>query len=86
MLKGPKRSFVVVVVVIVIGVVETCVKNAPNGTKYVRVQNLLQIEQKEQKMFANENRGLLWPFMFLYVLVWAFMAFSGPLWQNMGLI
>ena len=63
MLKGPKRRFVVVVV---LGVVETWVKNVPNGpknvpygTKIVRVQIFLQIEQKtlqkEQKMFANEN-------------------------------
>ena len=43
MLKGPKRSFVVVV--LVLGV-ETWVKNALNGTKNVRKQNLLQIEQK----------------------------------------
>ena len=41
MLKGPKRSFVVV---LVLGMVETWVKNAPNGTKNARVQNLIQIE------------------------------------------
>ena len=59
MLKGPKRSFVVVLLFVVVGVVETWVKNAANWTKNVHVQNLLQMEQKrlqkEQKLFANEN-------------------------------
>ena len=47
MLKGPKRSFVVVVLVL-LGV-ETWAKNAPNGTKKIR----------ELKMFANENHCLM---------------------------
>ena len=86
MLKGPKRSFVVVV-----GVVETLIKDAQNGTKNVREQNLLQIEQK---IFANENIvqsdmimcflshlifmfGLLRLCMVLYGLLWSCMAFYG---------
>ena len=57
MLKGPKRSFVVVVLVLVLGV-ESSSKNVTNVTKKFREQNLLQSEQKmlqiEQKKFANK--------------------------------
>ena len=52
MLKGPKRSFTVV---LVLGV-ESSSKNVAKGTKNFREQNLFQLEQnmfqKEQRMFA----------------------------------
>ena len=35
-------------------------ENVPNGTKNVCQQNLLQIKQKEQEMFANENHCLMY--------------------------
>ena len=56
MLKGPKRSFVVVVLLLV--GVESSSKNVTKVTKNVREQNLLQSEQnflqREQKKFANQ--------------------------------
>ena len=55
LLKGPKRSFVVLV--LVLGV-ESSSKNVTNGTNSVCKQNVLHNEQKmfqrEQKMFANK--------------------------------
>ena len=55
MLKGPKRSFVVVV--FVLGV-KSWAKNVTKVTKNVCEQKVLQSEQKmlqsEQKMFANK--------------------------------
>ena len=77
MLKGPKKSFVVVV--LVLGV-KKLVKNALNGTKNVRKQNLLQIEQKICKGTKNV---LLWHIMVSncrVCLVWACVAFCGLLW------
>ena len=50
MLKGPKRSFVVVD----LGM-ETWVENALKGTKNAREQNLLQIKQK---MLQEEQKNL----------------------------
>ena len=47
LLKGPKKSFDVVLVC-----VKSSSKNAPIGAKNVREQKLCQIEQK---VFANEN-------------------------------
>ena len=59
MLKGPKRSVVVAVVVVVLGV-EIWLKNVPNETNNIRKQKLIQSKQEllqnEQKMFANGNR------------------------------
>ena len=56
-LKGPERSFVVVVVVLLLGV-ESSSKKVINITKNVREPNLLQSEQemlqRVQKMFANK--------------------------------
>ena len=47
MLKGPKRSFVVVVVlVLVVGVVETLAKNDLNRTKFVHGNKKCAREQK----------------------------------------
>ena len=48
MLKGPKRSFVVV---LLLSGVESSAKNVPNGTKNVREQKTFQVEQK---YFANK--------------------------------
>ena len=42
MLKGPKRSFVVV-----LGGVESWAKNVPNGTKKIREQKICKKEQKK---------------------------------------
>ena len=57
MLKGPKQSFVVVAVLLVLGV-KSSSKNVTKVTKNVREQNLLQSEQnflqREQKKFANQ--------------------------------
>ena len=58
LLKGPKRSFVVVVVVFLLLGVKKWVKNGKKRTKNVYQQNVFQIKQKmftrEQKIFAME--------------------------------
>ena len=66
MLKGPKRSFVVLCVVVVALILvlvllgmESSSKNVTKVTKNVRKQNLLQSDKKmlhsEQNVFVNKN-------------------------------
>ena len=55
MLKGPKRSFVVFLVILDLGV-ESSSKNAPNGTKKFRKQNLLKSKKTCSK--GNKNCSL----------------------------
>ena len=62
LLKGPKRSFVVLVLLLVVVGVETWIRNGTNvtkqflmGTKNVREQNLFLIEQKMFVMKIASN-------------------------------
>ena len=50
MLNGPKRSFVVVVALLLLGSVESWAKKNPNGTKMFAKKML----EKERKMFAKK--------------------------------
>ena len=58
LLKDPKRSFVVVVLLVVVGM-DTLVKNGTKTEqKNVREQNLLQIEQKMGTKSVREQKIL----------------------------
>ena len=91
---GPKRSFVVVPVVVGIGG-ESWAKNVPNRTKNVHGNKKCLWEQKMckgTKMFIKASvahYGIEWPCMALFGLVWlyvaygltwSYMAFYGVLW------
>ena len=77
MLKGPKRSFVVVSVVVLLGGVESWAKKfrekiVPKRTKNVREQNMFQLEQnvfqleqkcyKRNKIYSRIKIDFMWPY------------------------
>ena len=72
LLKGPKRSFVVLLVVALLLGVESGSKNVTNGTKSVSEQILFQncsLVGPRATYF-----GLVWTLMVLYDLIWHFMV------------
>ena len=83
---GPKRSFAVVLLLVVVGV-ETWVKNGTNQTKKVQGKKNVQANKKcarEQKMCKGTKSVLLWHIMVLNCrvwLVWLFLALCGLVWS-----
>ena len=82
-LKGPKRSFVVVVVLLLLPLdVETWVKDVPNrakirkGNKKCTYVNI---------MVLNCRVCHVWPYVALYALMWPCMAFFVFVWPFYGL-
>ena len=81
MLKGPKRSFVVLVVLLVVVVgVESSSKNVPNRTKIVQ-------RKKKRAYVAHYGIELsLFLCVAVYGRVWVCMAVYGPVWSFLAVI
>ena len=85
MLKGPKRSFVVVLVLVLDLGVESSSKNVPNRTKNVQGNKKCA---REQKMCKGTKNVLLWHIMVLncrVCLVWPCLALCGLVWLCVAL-
>ena len=72
-LKGPKRSFVVVVILVLLGV-ETWAKSFPNGAK------MFSSGTKNAHEWMQNLYGNVWPRVALCGLVWPRVALCGLVW------
>ena len=88
-LKGPERSFVVLLVLVLVGV-ESSSKNALNQTKIVQGNKKYAREQKNFLQVKNSKLQwkqsfifTLWNWMAMFALqglVWSWMALCGLIW------
>ena len=84
MLKGPKRSFVVLVVLLVVVVVvgvESSSKNVPNRTKIVKGSKKSPYVAHHGTELLFLSCGLIWPYVTLYGRMWPCMAVCGLVWS-----
>ena len=77
MLKGPKRSFVVVLVD-----VDSSLKNVPSRRKIMQRGKFIKAKWEQSIIFC----GTLWYWIALYGLVWPCMPLYGLVWPHMVLL